>query len=163
MPDSLSALDDPAPDQALFGDASPHYSYYRLFFALLRINRTQLPKIERALKQAGMADPIWYEILLAAEEAGEADVQMLALQKRLFVPQYALSRHIARMEKAGLIRREAVQGAGRGQTVHVTKVALGLQKRVWEIYEAMIYKAFADRLNTAEAYAALKLMNRLYP
>jgi DNA-binding MarR family transcriptional regulator len=149
--------------EADFQDANPSISYYRLYFALQRISRTIMPDMERALKTEGLADPLWFEILLAAEEAGAAGVQMLTLQQRLFVPQYALSRHIARMERAGLIRRCPVPGVGRGQSVHLTKAALGLQARVWGIYRERIEVAFAGRLSTDEAYAALRLMNRLYP
>ncbi len=122
-----------------------------------------MPDIELALKETGLADPVWFEILLAAEEAGEAGVQMRILQRRLFLQQYALSRHITRMETAGLIRRSSVPGAGRGQTVHLTESARGLQDRVWQVYRQRIEAALADRLSTDEAYAALRLMNRLYP
>lgn len=149
--------------EADFKDADPKIGYYRLYFSLQRISRSIMPDIERALKAEGLADPIWFEILLAAEEAGEAGVQMLALQKRLFVRQYALSRHIARMERAGLIRRCSVPGAGRGQTVHLTDATQGLQARVWEVYRQRIEAAFANRLSPDEAYSALRLMNRLYP
>jgi DNA-binding MarR family transcriptional regulator len=150
-------------EQTGFGDADPSIGYSRLYFALQRISRTIMPDIERALKSEGLADPIWFEILLAAEEAGESGVQMLALQQRLFVRQYALSRHVARMERKGLIWRCSVPGAGRGQTIHLTEAAQGLQARVWNVYRHRIEVAFADRLSPAEAYCALKLMNRLYP
>lgn len=150
-------------DQAQFGDTDPRHAYYRLYFALQRIERTILPGIEKALRHLGVADPIWYEILLAAEEAGPAGVQMLTLQNRLFLRQYALSRHVSRMEKAGLVRRESMTGAGRAQTVHLTERAAGLQAQIWEVYSREIEAAFADRLDPSEAYAALRLMNRLYP
>jgi DNA-binding MarR family transcriptional regulator len=149
-------------DQTLFGDSSPQHAYYRLFFALQRVARTIMPDIERALHAEGIADPVWYEILLAAEEAGTQGVQMLTLQRRLFVRQYALSRHVARMERVGLIRRVSVPGAGRGQTVHLTEAAQGLQHRLWAVYSQRIEAAVADRLTPAEAYAALRLVNRLY-
>lgn len=152
-----------AEDLDSFGDTDPEMGYSRLFFALQRVNRTMMPGIERALKDEGIADPVWYEILLAADEAGAAGVQMLALQQRLFVPQYALSRHVARMERAGLIRRQSVPGAGRGQIVHLTDKARGLHRRIWQVYRRMIMAALSDRLSPAEAYQALKLTNRLYP
>jgi len=163
VPDSESSdrvLDSAA---GYFGDVDPGTGYYRLYFALLRINRTIMPGIERALKAVGLADPVWFEILLAAEEAGAQGVQMLTLQRRLFVQQYALSRHIARMERAGLICRSSARGVGRGQTIRLTNAAAGLQERVWQVYRQHIEAAFADRLSTDEAYAALRLMNRLYP
>ena len=149
--------------RAAFGDQDEKTSYYRLYFALQRIGRSMMPAVEAALKAEGLADPIWYEILLAAEEAGEEGVRMLALQRRLFVQQYALSRHIKRMEQAGLIRRSSVPGVGRGQRVHLTPAALGLQSRIWAIYAQKIEEALASRLTTDEAYDAVRLMNRLYP
>jgi hypothetical protein len=112
-------------DQALFNDADPTHAYYRLFFALQRVARTIMPDIERAFRNEGIADPIWYEILLAAKESGADGVQMMTLQRRLFVQQYSLSRHIPRMERVGLIRTVPVQGAGRGKTVQRHGAQLG--------------------------------------
>lgn len=87
---------------------------------------------------------------------------MQRLERRLCVPQYALSRHIARIEAAGLIRREAASGAGRGQIVHVTQKGLGLHEQIWQIYVQKIRDAFAPRLSTEEAYELVRLLNRLY-
>jgi DNA-binding MarR family transcriptional regulator len=160
---STQPVPDAPTDQALFNDAGPTHAYFRLFFALQRVARAIMPDIERVLRNEGIADPIWYEILLAAEEAGEAGVQMMTLQRRLFVQQYSLSRHIARMERVGLIRTVSMQGAGRGKFVHLTTSAIGLQGRLWAIYSHRIEAAFADRLAPADTYAALKRVNRLYP
>lgn len=153
---------DPAPGLPQFGDADARIAYNRVFFALLRIQRSTLPEIEKELRALGLADPVWYEILLATEEAGDAGIQMLVLQKRLFLPQYTLSRHISRMDRAGLIRREAVTGAGRAQRVFLTAAAQGLHAKVWEVYNDRIQHAFGPRLSTDEAYALLRMLNRLY-
>jgi DNA-binding MarR family transcriptional regulator len=103
---------------------------------------------------------------LATEESGAAGSQMIDLQRRLFLPQYALSRHVARIEKAGLIRREALTGSGRGagrpQILHVTDKGRGLRRQVWQIYVAEIQSTFAPRMTTDEAYALTMLLNRLY-
>lgn len=149
--------------QARYGDSDPQIAYLRVHFALMRISRTHMPPIESLLRAHGIADPIWYEILLAAEEAGERGVQMLDLQRRLFVPQYAVSRHIARMQKAGLVHRKAASGKGRGQTIFVTDAARGLQDRVWKAYSDKVRAALAPKLDTQEAYALLDVLNRLYP
>lgn len=121
-----------------------------------------MPGIEKALREMGIADPIWYEILLATEEAGDEGVQMQALEKRLYVPQYAISRHVARIEKAGLIRRTAAGGAGRGQILHLTERGRGLPGRIWAVYVELIQSAFAPAITTDEAYALVRLLNRLY-
>ncbi len=143
-----------------FGDADPQIAYNRLFFAVLRIQRQILPEIEKSLREIGIPDPIWYEILLAAEQP--EGVQMQVLERRLFVPQYALSRHIARIEAAGLVRRAAAGGAGRGQIIHVTEAGLGLHERIWQIYAQKIQEALAPKISTDEAYDLVRLLNRLY-
>lgn len=148
--------------QPQFGDDDPRTAYNRVFFAILRIHRTLMPQIEKALREVGIADPIWYEILLATEEAGEAGVQMQVLERRLFVPQYALSRHVARIEKAGLIRRAAAGGAGRGQILYIAEAGRGLPARIWQIYADKIRSAFAPALTTDEAYDLVRVLNRLY-
>lgn len=148
--------------QPQFGDADPRIAYNRVFFAILRIHRTLMPQIEKALREIGVPDPIWYEILLATEEAGEDGVQMQVLQRRLFVPQYALSRHVARIEKAGLIRRAAAGGAGRGQILYIAEPGRGLHARIWQIYVERIQSALAPALTTDEAYDLVRTLNRLY-
>jgi DNA-binding MarR family transcriptional regulator len=150
------------PDDPQFGDADARIAYNRVFFALLRVDRSVMPGVASALREMGIADPIWYEILLATEEAGPGGIPMQALQKRLFVPQYALSRHIARIEKAGFVRRESIPGAGRGQRVFLAPAAEGLQERVWQVYMARIQAHLAPRLSTDEAYDLVRLLNRLY-
>lgn len=145
-----------------FGDDDPAIGYNRVFFALQRIQRTMMPAIERKLRELGIADPIWYEIIEAAEKAGPGGIQMLALQKRLFVQQYALSRHVSRMVKAGLVRSEATGGAGRARVVCLTEASQGLQKRIWLVYAAQIQAAFGPRISQAEAYRLVRMLNRLY-
>jgi DNA-binding MarR family transcriptional regulator len=157
------ALPPPHPAQARLGDADPRIAYNRVFFALLRIDRSLMPGIEKALRGLGIADPVWYEILLATEEAGAGGVQMIDLQRRLFIAQYALSRHVARLERAGLVRCAATGGAGRGRTLHLTDAARGLHARVWQVYVEGIQSALAPRLTTDEAYDLLATLNKLYP
>ena len=154
------------PDQTAFGDEDPQIGSNRLFFALMRVNRTLVPPIAKSLRRIGIADPIWYEILLATEEAGPEGLQMIALERRLCLPQYALSRHVSRIEKAGLIRRDALagpgRGAGRAQVLRVTDKGKGLHQQVWQIYVAEIQSSLSGRLSPQEAYALTRMLNRLY-
>ncbi len=158
----MHASHTPFAGQSQFGDSDPNIAYGRVFFALLRVQRSVMPEIERTLREQGIRDPIWYEILYAVEQAGDGGVQMLSLQDRLAVPQYALSRHVARMEEAGLIRRQSVPGAGRGQSLHLTEKSQGLQARVWQTYAERIQAAIAPHMTTDEAYDLVRYLNRLY-
>lgn len=161
VPRSLSPVPS-AEGAPQFGDSDPRIAYNRVFFAMLRIQRTLMPEIEKSLRAMGIADPIWYEILLATEEAGPAGIQMQALERRLFVAQYALSRHVGRMEKAGLIRRAAAGGAGRGQILFIAPEGAGLHGRIWQVYAEKIQTAFSPRISMDEAYDLVRMLNRLY-
>lgn len=161
-------LNEPAPPraenaQSRYGDAHPEIAYFRVHFALMRISRTLMPPIEAELRAQGIADPVWYEILLAAEESPAEGVRMQELERRLFLPQYSVSRHVARMQKAGLVTCKARAGKGRGQTVHVTALARGLHERVWQAYSAKLRATLEPKLSTDDAYALLDVLNRLYP
>ncbi|MBJ2150032.1 iron chelate uptake ABC transporter family permease subunit [Paracoccus sp. IB05] len=133
-----------------------------VYFALQRIQRTLMPEIEKRLRKMGIQDPIWYEILEAAELAGDEGVRMLALQRRLFVPQYALSRHVSRMVKAGLITREASGDAGRAQIIRLAPAGTGITGGIWDVCVDLIHKAFGPRISRGEAYPVLRMLNRLY-
>ncbi|ESR22679.1 Transcriptional regulator, MarR family [Lutibaculum baratangense AMV1] len=64
----------------------------RVWFNLFRTYRHLSPKIEKRLKAAGVGHPIWYELLIQVERAGDRGINLVTLQHQLFLPQYALSR-----------------------------------------------------------------------
>ncbi|QDY68228.1 MarR family winged helix-turn-helix transcriptional regulator [Qingshengfaniella alkalisoli] len=146
-----------------FDDKDPRVAWHRVWFNLQRIQRSMGPRIARELKQAGIADPIWYEILLEVERAGETGILMSMLEKKLFLPQYALSRHISRIAEAGLVRRQSEPGQGRSQRLFLTDTGRGLHRRIWDIYGTAIRAELSHRLTTDEAYALNRVLIRLYP
>lgn len=147
----------------LFDDPDPRIAHNRVWFNLMRIQRSIGPRIARALKAEGIGDPVWYEILLEVEKSGPEGLRMLELERRLFVPQYALSRHIARLEAAGLIRSEPLPTGGRARQLHLTPAGEGLHDRIWPAYMEAIQSELAHRLTVDEAYALSRLLVRLYP
>lgn len=145
-----------------FGDRDPRTAYNRVVFALLRVQRSLMPQIEKSLARFGIRHPIWYEILYAVEQAGPDGIQMLTLQKRLAIAQYSLSRHVDRMEKAGLIRSKPLPGAGRAKSLHLTDASSGLHDEVWQVYVRHIQDALGPKMTTYEAYDLVRVLNRLY-
>lgn len=163
---TLPAAEAPAPEPDFrpeFADADPRIAHNRVWFNLMRIQRSMAPRIARALKAQGIEDPLWYEILIEIEREGDAGLQMLELERRLFVPQYALSRHAARLEAAGFLRRERLAGAGRGQQLFLTARGQGLHQQIWPGYMAAIQQELAHRLTVEEAYDLTRVLIRLYP
>lgn len=155
--------DRPASRAPIFGDADPRIAHNRVWFNLQRIQRSMAPRIARALRGQGIEDPIWYEILIEIEREGGAGLQMAELERRLYVPQYTLSRHAARLETKGLVRREKMPGAGRAQRLFLTEAGEGLHGRIWPAYMEAIQAELAHRLTVDEAYDLCRVLIRLYP
>ncbi|MDR7123959.1 DNA-binding MarR family transcriptional regulator [Pseudorhodobacter sp. 4114] len=152
-------LPPPAPD---FPDDDPRIGYNRVWFNLLRIQRTAFPRIARALRRHSMEDPVWHEIMLEIDRSSDG-LQMAELERQLHIAQYTLSRHVSRMATAGLIRRERMPGAGRGQRLFLTDAGRLANEAIWPEYMAAIQTEFAHRLSTDEAYALCRVLIRLYP
>lgn len=144
-------------------DADPLLGYNRAWFNLLRVQRYLVPRMSRMLRQIGLEDPVWYEILIEIERAGPDGLGMGQLEKRLFLPQYALSRHVQRMELAGLIQRRPLPGRGRSQILSLTELGDETRKKVWPLYQAAIHKELMPHLSTEEAYGLTRYLIRLYP
>ncbi|WP_246032946.1 MarR family winged helix-turn-helix transcriptional regulator [Falsirhodobacter xinxiangensis] len=149
--------------QTPFDDDDPRIAHNRVWFNLARIQRSIAPRIARALEAIGIEDPIWYEILLEVERAGPGGLRMAELEGRLFLPQYALSRHVSRLSAAGFLRSDPRPGSGRARQLYLTPEAMGLHDRIWPAYMEAIQTEFAHRLTVDEAYDLSRLLIRLYP
>ena len=160
---TVTAPGDASRPEAFAADTYDEVAYNRVWFNLMRIQRSLGPRIARALKEVGVDDPAWYEILLELERAGPDGVAMGDLEGRLFMPQYALSRHARRLEATGWIRRNPRPGPGRGQILYLTAEGQGVHARIWAVYETAIRAQFQDRMTTDEAYALSQVLIRLYP
>ena len=146
-----------------FGDYDARIAYNRVWFNIMRAHRKFSPAITKALKAEGINDPIWYEILLEVELAGDAGQPMAALEEKLFVAQYALSRHVARLEKQGLLRREYIADGRRKQVLYQTEKGKGLHLRIWPAYVKSMQAEIGPHLSTDEAYELTRLLIKLLP
>ncbi|WP_252946436.1 MarR family winged helix-turn-helix transcriptional regulator [Oceanicola sp. 502str15] len=143
-------------------DGDPAMGANRVWFNMLRIHRSTGARIARALRDIGVGDPVWYEILLELERAGPDGLLMATLERKLFTAQYALSRHAARLEEEGWIASAAAPGPGRGKVLRLTGEGKGMHSRIWEVYQAAIAEEIGTRLSIDETYALARLLIRLY-
>ncbi|MCV6584213.1 MAG: MarR family winged helix-turn-helix transcriptional regulator [Marinibacterium sp.] len=146
-----------------FNDGDDVISYNRVWFNLMRAHRKFHPRIAKALKSQGINDPIWYEILLEIDRAGPGGQLMTELEDKLFVPQYALSRHVARLEKGGLIRREFIADGRRKQILFLTEHGQGVHEKIWPAYWDAMQGEIGPYLSTDDAYALTRLLIKLLP
>lgn len=154
----------PAPSGVdYFGDFDLRVGLNRAWFNLMRAHRKFYPRITKALKTTGIKDPIWFEILNVIDQAGAEGQPMAALEKKLFVPQYSLSRHVARLEKEGFIRREVISDGRRKQILFMTDRAKGLPLQIWPTYWDAMQEEMGAYLTQEEAYELARLLVKLLP
>ncbi|WP_293577503.1 MarR family winged helix-turn-helix transcriptional regulator [Phaeobacter sp.] len=159
----MTAKESSSSNAEFFGDYDERVAYNRVWFNVMRAHRKFHPCIAKALKTSGLNDPIWYEILLEVELAGTDGQPMAELEKKLFVPQYALSRHVSRLEKEGYLRREFIADGRRKQILFLTEKGTGVHLRVWPAYVEAMQAEIAPLMSTEDAYALSRLLIKLLP
>ena len=128
---------------------------------LVRAEQGVLGKIEVALKAAGLPQLTWYDVLLELGRSENGRLRPLELERRTLLAQYNASRLIDRMEKAGLVTREAHPEDGRGLLIAVTPEGRAMQKRMWKIYGPAIAVQIDGKLQPSEARELARLLKKL--
>src|SRR5918997_4789164 len=80
----------------------------------LAAHAAAIERIERDLAEEGLMPLSWYDVLLALYEAPERKLRMHELASAILITRGGLTRLVARIEKAGLLRREPDPVDGRG-------------------------------------------------
>lgn len=133
-----------------------------LWIRLSRAARTVETAAETALKQAGLPALAWYDVLLELERAGPGGLRPVALQPRLLMPQYGLSRLLARIEAAGLIARTPCPDDARGHRVALTAKGRETRAAMWPPYREALETALGP-LDRAETATLTRLLARIAP
>jgi DNA-binding MarR family transcriptional regulator len=141
--------------------SEPSESTVRAWTRLLRAHQAALGHVEGALKTAGLPPLAWYDALLELERAGADGLRPFALEVQLLLPQYGLSRLLARLEGAGLIVRRPCPGDGRGQMIAITDAGRATRAAMWPVYAAALQEAVGARLSADEAARLADLLARL--
>ena len=163
MSDKSSPDEGRSPNATFFNDDDPNIAYSRVWFYILKSQRKFFLKFSQALKDQGLGDPVWYEILYEIDQAGPDGKLMGELEPRLLLPQYGLSRHIARMEKASLLRREYISDGRRKQVLFLTDEGARRLEIVWPLYLDTLKSEMGPLLDTDEAYDLARFLLRLLP
>lgn len=130
---------------------------------LARAYERALGHVESRLKEAGLPPLAWYDALLEIERAGPAGIRPFALKDRLLLPQYGLSRLLARLERAGHVEQRPCPDDARGQIVVLTRAGADLRRRMWPVYAEALEEAVGRRLAQGDAAALVGLLERLSP
>jgi DNA-binding MarR family transcriptional regulator len=127
----------------------------------MRAREAVLGAIERDLKAADCPPLAWYDVLLELVRAPQGRLRPVEIEKETLLAQYNLSRLLDRLEREGLVAREACDDDGRGQWAVITEKGRGAQARIWKVYAKSIQKHVGDRLDEKSAATLASLLERL--
>lgn len=119
--------------------------------------------IESALQAASLPPLDWYDALWEIEKSAPGGIRPFALQERLLLPQYGLSRLIERLVKAGYVERRACDGDGRGQMLHLSPQGALVRAAMWPVYARTLSTSLNTRLSEAEALTLARLLQQILP
>lgn len=103
----------------------------------------------------------WYDVLLALYEAPERKLRMHELAHAILVTRGGLTRLVARIEKAGLLRREPDPADGRGLYAILTEKGLEALRRTWPTYARGIAEHFGKHLKDEEVKVLDRALRRV--
>ncbi|MBD1866423.1 MarR family transcriptional regulator [Cyanobacteria bacterium FACHB-471] len=122
-------------------------SLWRLF---LTVHTRLVEQVEQDLKQAGLPPFEWYDVLVALKQAPGRRLRLSELAEVLLVNRTNITRLADRLEKAGLIRREACVDDRRGAFAVLTKAGSAMQQKMWKVYSQSIAQYFGRYLTEAD-------------
>jgi DNA-binding MarR family transcriptional regulator len=127
----------------------------------LTAHAAAIDRIERDLAEEGLMPLSWYDVLLALYEAPERKLRMHELAHAILVTRGGLTRLVARIEGAGLLRREPDPSDGRGLYAVRTEEGLEALRRTWPTYARGIAEHFGKHLNDAEVEILDRALRRV--
>jgi len=149
-----------APD-AVTPAAMPSDAVQRAWTRLVRAQHRVLGAVEADLKAAGFPPLAWYDALLELSRAAPGGLRPCALEARMLLAQYNLSRLVERLAAAGLVSRAPCPEDRRGQVLAITEAGRDLLRRMWPAYGAAISRHLGARLEETNAAALAGLLDRL--
>lgn len=135
-----------------------HNSTWRLF---LTAHARLIDRIEAKLAGAKLPPLEWYDVLLTLKNAPDRRLRLSEVAQQVLLSRSNLTRLVDRLEKAGLLYREACPTDRRGTFAVLTEAGLSMQQQMWTVYSAGIAEYFACHLNDAEARVIQQVLQRI--
>jgi len=126
----------------------------------LRTVTALIRTFEEDMKAEGFA-LAWYDVLIQLSQAPRQRLRMQDLADGVVVTRSGLSRLIDRMEKADLVRREAVADDGRGWYAVLTEQGRATYDRLAVDHHSKIEERFSSRLSNADLRALRRAMRKI--
>jgi DNA-binding MarR family transcriptional regulator len=131
---------------------------WRVFLAA---HAAAIGRIERDLAGEGLMPLSWYDVLFALYEAPDHKLRMNELARAILVTRGGLTRLVARIEKAGFLRREPDPADGRGSYAVLDEEGLEALRRTWPTYARGIAEHFGEHLSDEEVEVLYRALRRV--
>lgn len=126
-------------------------------------NGSLTKQIDRRLAEAGVVQLDVYDLLLNLEESSGRKLKMSDLAERALITRSGLTRVVDRLEKQGLVVREACSQDRRAVYAALTPKGLAERERAWIVYESALQELFAAKLDDDDALSLVTLLKRFIP
>lgn len=137
---------------------SARNSLWRLF---LTAHTRLVEQVEQDFRQAGLPTFEWYDVLVALKQAPDQRLRLSELAEVLLVNRTNVTRLVDRLEKTGLIRREACKGDRRGAFAVLAEAGLEMQQKMWVVYAQSIAQYFGRHLTEADVAVFTKALSAM--
>lgn len=127
----------------------------------LTAHAAAIDRIERDLAGADVLPLSWYDVLLALYEAPDCKLRMRELASAILVTRGGLTRLVARIERAGFLRREPDPADGRGLFAVLTNEGMEALRRTWPVYARGIADHFGSHLTDEETRVLTEALSRV--
>ena len=128
---------------------------------LIRTVGYLLKTFESELEESEDLQLTWYDVLIQLYGAPGERLRMQALADKVVLSRSGLTRLIDRMEKAGLVRREASREDRRGYNAIMTEEGRRLFLRARPIHQSGIYQHFTGLLDDTDVQALRTIVSKI--
>lgn len=133
-------------------------STWRLF---LTTQVKLLDRIQEKLAEAKLPPLEWYDVLWTLKEAPDRRRRLSEVAERILLSRSNLTRLVDRLEKAGLLYREACPSDRRGTFAVLTEAGSAMQEQMWLVYSEGIAEYFASYLDDTEVAVFESVLKRM--
>lgn len=135
--------------------------YLEAWKGLLRAHDRVVSSIEARLAAADCIPLTSYDVLLELRSAPDDRLRMADLADRVLLSRSGLTRHVDRLERDGMIRRESAESDRRGTVAVLTPAGRAALRRAWPVYAEGIAAEFAAALEPDEAATIAAALTRV--
>lgn len=128
---------------------------------LLRVQKLLLEEVEGELKEKGLPPLAWYDVLFELYQRPDRRLRQFEIGERMLLSKFNLSRLVDRLEKNGLVRRDACPEDQRGAYVVITADGKKMLKKMWPTYAKALKENFADHFSKQELTMLSLLLAKL--